>query len=118
MDFIDTYKDVFGTRKFISMKKLTPGKIIQFTYDNEQKYALVLNPGWNGKMHALSLKSLTRESLSRLLKEIDLQTLTADSLYDTYKISEFTETRPYRTYTLEKISALREIYLKPKESED
>jgi hypothetical protein len=112
MDFIDSYRDIFGIRKFASLKKLAPGSVVQFTYDREQKYALVLNPEWEGKMHALSLKYLSRDSLVRLFVEIKELNDTAEALYERYKISEYAESRPYRTYTISKISALREIYLK------
>lgn len=112
MDFIDDYKEIFGIRQFVSKRSLSPGTVVQFTYDNEQKYALILNPEWEGKMHALSLRFLSRESLIRLLKEIKELGDTAEALYDRYKVSEYAESRPYRTYTIGKISALREIYLK------
>ena len=116
MDFIDSYKDVFGTRRFTSFQKLRPGAIVQFTYDNEQKHAVVLNPDWQGKMHALSLKSLSETNLRTLLKEVS-EEQTSDAVYSKYKTSTYTETRPYRTYTISKIKSLREIYLKPSNKE-
>ena len=39
---IEEIKKSLGVRTFISRKNLTPGKVIQFTYDGEQKYALVV----------------------------------------------------------------------------
>lgn len=110
---VEVYRDLFGTRRFTSYGKLTTGKVVQFTYDNEQKYALVLDPEWEGKLHALSLKSLSPDSLETLLK--DLKNITSrEDVYARYKSSQYTETRPYRTYTISKISSLREIYLKEK----
>jgi len=110
---IDAYKDVFGVRRFTTTEKLRAGSVVQFTYDNEQKYALVLDPEWEGKMHALSLKSFSRNSLEEFLESIK-NINTREELYNTYKNSQYTDTRPYRTYTIDKMKALREIYLKPK----
>lgn len=110
---VEAYKDLFGTRRFTSYGKLSTGKVVQFTYDSEQKYAVVLDPDWEGKMHALSLKSLSPDSLKTLLN--DLKDMTSrEEVYANYKSSQYTETRPYRTYVISKISSLREIYLKEK----
>lgn len=116
MDYIDSYKDLFGTRRFVSRQKLRAGAVVQFTYDAEQKYALVLNPEWNGKMHALSLKSLSPEQLRMLLGELK-NLSTEQEVYEKYKASTYTESRPYRTYTIAKISTLREVFLKTKDED-
>jgi hypothetical protein len=108
---IDMYKNLFGTRKFTSIAKLTPGTVVQFTYDGEQKYAVVLDPEWQKKMHALSLRNLSVEQLQNLLGEIKDIT-SRDELYAKYKSSQYTELRSYRTYSIEKVKTLREIYLK------
>lgn len=112
MDYIDSYKDVFGTRRFTSFGNLKPGSIVQFTYDTEQKYAMVLDPDWEGKMHALSLRGLSVNNLQDLLKEVSKEN-SSEAIYSKYKSSTYAETRPYRTYTISKIKYLREIYLKP-----
>lgn len=117
MDFIDSYKELFGIRQFTSRGKLTPGTVIQFTYDGEQKYALVLDPEWEGKIHALSLKTLSPDGLQNLLKELK-GSRSRDEVYSKYKRSQYTESRPYRTYIVKKISALREIYLKETKSKE
>lgn len=111
MDFIDSYKELFGVRRFAARVNLKPGTVVQFTYDGEQKYAMILNPVWEGKMHALSLKSLSPDGLKNLLKELSEED-NADAIYSKYKTSSYTENRPYRTYTLDKVRSLREIYLK------
>jgi len=115
MDFIDSYKELFGVRRFAARAKLKPGTVVQFTYDNEQKYAMILNPEWEGKLHALSLKSLSPDGLKNLLRELSEED-NADAIYAKYKTSAYTETRPYRTYTLDKVRSLREIYLKTSRS--
>lgn len=105
-----SYKEILGVRKFTSVGNLKPGSIVQFTYNDDQKYALVLNPQFNGKMHALSLKGLSSEDLKQLLREIP-EIASPDTLYEQYKNSGYTVGRPYRTYTVSKIKTLREIYL-------
>jgi len=103
--------NIFGIRKFISINKLSTGKVIQFTYDGEQKYAVVLNPSWEGKMHAISLKNISDVMLRNLLEELSKE-MDQVELYKKYKSSPYTETRPYRTYSINKIRYLREIFLK------
>lgn len=114
MELDPSYKDIFGIRKFTSVSSLKPGSVVQFTYNNEQKYALVMNPRFNNKMHALSLSGLSAIDVKKLLQEIPKIT-SADELYQTYKNSAYTVGRPYRTYTIDKIKTLREIYLKEDE---
>lgn len=111
MELDPSYKDILGIRKFTSANDLKPGSVVQFTYDNEQKYALVLNPKWEGKMHGLSLMELSPTKVKKLLADIR-ELSSVDAIYETYKNSEYTMDRPYRTYTINKIKTLREIYLK------
>lgn len=111
MAFLDDYSNQLGVRRFISQRSLMPGKVVQFTYDGDQKYALVLNPEWEGKMHALSLQMFTPDSLQEMF---DLTEGETDEriIYDKFKTSNYVEERPYRTYLLSKMTALREVYIK------
>lgn len=117
MELDPSYKEILGVRKFTSVGNLKPGSIVQFTYDNEQKYALVLNPQFDNKMHALSLNAVSSTSITQLLEEVSKIT-NPDALYQTYKNSTYTVGRPYRTYTISKIKSLREIYLRSREVTD
>ena len=108
---IDEIKSTLGIRSFVSRKDLTPGKVIQFTYDGEQKYALVLNPEWEGKLHALSIKDVN------LSKFIEIRKLVGSDndgqlLYSKFRNSSLVADRPYRTYLLSKVSTLREVFVK------
>jgi hypothetical protein len=108
---IDDIKRTLGVRSFVSRKDLTPGKVIQFTYDGEQKYALVLNPGWEGKLHALSLRDINLSDFKDMRKLVgDEQD--GELIYSKFRTSRFVVDRPYRTYLLSKISTLREVYIK------
>lgn len=100
-----------GRRSFTSRRDLVPGKVVQFTYDGEQKTALVLNPEWQGKMHALSLKSINLNDVQEIIEVIKGIT-DSDVMYDALRNSKYVVDRPYRTYLLSKISALREVYIK------
>ena len=108
---IDEIRSTLGVRSFVSKGNLIPGKVIQFTYDSEQKYSLVLNPEWEGKLHALSLRDIN------LSKFIEIRKLVGDDtdgqrLYAKFRNSPLLVDRPYRTYLLSKVSTLREVYIK------
>ena len=108
---IDEIRSTLGIRSFLSKKDLTPGKVIQFTYDGEQKYALVLNPRWEGKLHALSIKDINMSKfieIRKLVGGID----DGQVLYTKFRNSSLLTDRPYRTYLLSKVSTLREVYIK------
>jgi len=108
---IDEIRSTLGVRSFVSRKDLTPGKVVQFTYDGEQKYALVLNPEWEGKLHALSIKDV---NLSKFIEIRKLVGSDSDSqlLYSKFRNSNLVADRPYRTYLLSKVSTLREVFVK------
>lgn len=100
-----------GIRSFISRKDLTPGKVVQFTYNGEQKYALVLNPEWDGKLHGLTLENIDVKKFIQIRNMVGTE-IDSKTLYSKFKNSNLLTDRPYRTYLLSKISTLREIYIK------
>lgn len=108
---IEQIRGVLGIRSFTSEKYLTPGKVIQFTYDGEQKYALVLNPRWDGKLHALSIKDVDINKFVQIRELVGAET-NGDVLYSKFRASTLVADRPYRTYLLSKVSALREVFVK------
>lgn len=108
---IEQIKGVLGIRSFTSEKYLAPGKVVQFTYDGEQKYALVLNPRWEGKLHALSIKDVDISKFIKIRELVGTET-SGEALYAKFRTSNLVADRPYRTYLLSKVSALREVYVK------
>jgi hypothetical protein len=108
---IDEIKSTLGIRSFVSKGDLTSGKVIQFTYDGEQKYALVLNPDWQGTLHALSLKDIDLSKFVQIRKLVGKET-DGELLYSKFRESTFVANRPYRTYLLSKVSTLREVFVK------
>lgn len=108
---IDEIRSTLGIRSFVSRRDLTPGKVIQFTYDGEQKYALVLNPEWEGKLHALSIKDVNISKFIEIRKLVGKDT-DSQLLYNKFRNSSLLMDRPYRTYLLSKVSTLREVFIK------
>lgn len=108
---IDEIRSTLGIRSFVSRKDLTPGKVIQFTYDGEQKYALVLNPEWEGKLHALSIKDVNLSKFIQIRQLVGSDT-DGQLLYSKFRNSNLVADRPYRTYLLSKVSTLREVFVK------
>ena len=109
---IEDIKGTLGIRSFTSVRKLEPGVVIQFTYEGEQKYALVLNPRWQGKLHGLSLQDVDINKFIRIRQLVGEET-NGEALYSKFRASTLVTDRPYRTYLLSKVSALREVYVKP-----
>jgi hypothetical protein len=105
---IEDIKGTLGIRSFTSVGR---GKVIQFTYDGQQKYALVLNPEWQGKLHALSLKDINAGEFIEIRKLVGSDT-DGQILYSRFRNSSLVDDRPYRTYLLSKVSALREVFIK------
>ena len=108
---IEGIRGTLGIRSFTSIRDLEPGNVIQFTYEGEQKYALVLNPRWQGKLHALSLQDVDINKFIRIRQLVGEET-NGEALYSKFKTSNLVADRPYRTYLLSKVSALREVYVK------
>ena len=108
---IENIKGTLGVRSFVSRNSLLPGKVVQFTYDGEQKYALVLNPEWEGKLHAISLENINISKFIQIRSLVGEET-DGEILYSKFRNSILVADRPYRTYLLSKVSALREVYVK------
>jgi len=108
---IENIGGTLGVRSFVSRRNLSAGKVIQFTYDGEQKYALVLNPEWQGKLHDLSLRDIDISKIVRIRQLVGEET-DGETLYSKFRTSTLVADRPYRTYLLSKVSALREVYVK------
>ena len=87
---------------------LEKGDIIQFQYKGEKRIVFVMNPDWDGKLHAICLKYIPRREF--------LMVVNADpSLNETQLYEHYSGLRPlqrldaYRTYKLADIKALYSI---------
>lgn len=99
-----------GTGKFVSVDKLSAGDIIDFRYDGLRKVALVLNPNWEDKLHALKVAKFSDRELTELLQQIG-EEKDPEKLYEQFKYSSYVAERPYRTYVLKRISLVRKVFL-------
>lgn len=68
MRFLTAESKKFGVRR---PKDKEAGMVVQFTYDNETKYALIVDPEWEGKMHAIKLEINNQKDLENLLTDLD-----------------------------------------------
>lgn len=109
MRFLDTNTKKFGLRRPPAGKEV--GMVVKFLYENEPKYALILDPEWDGKMHAIKLEITTQKDLENLLTDLDRYD-DYDALVAKYQQARYVPERPYRTYLTKKVRNLQEIYLK------
>lgn len=107
MNLVEQYPNIFGLR---TPRKKT-GSVVSFLYENEQRYAIVLDPYHKGKMHALNLELKSDSELKDLLNTLD-KTDNYDALYNKYFDSKYTMDRAYRTFLTNKVTNLQEVYLK------
>jgi hypothetical protein len=110
MRYIDSNPETYIVEPVASISEVEVGSVVEFIYDGKQKHAIVLNPEWNGKLHALRLRNIATQTLQQLLRLIgdnnDEKKILAE-----YKESRYVKDRPYRTYTIDKISNIRKVYL-------
>lgn len=123
-------------RRFIGVSNVTSGMIVQFNYtklngDSNQYVVLVVDPyrknerAREHQLHGYDVKDMSDEELitfattfsSRIQidpverrKELvgDLNTQDA---YETFRSSQFSQGRPYRTFNLSKITQMRQILI-------
>ena len=90
-------------------RNVRKGDIINFLYDNKDRWVLVLQPNWKGKMHALTIDALTRNLLVRISSQAFTQS--PPVFYKTYlsqnKIIKDAES--YRTFEVRKIQSLKRV---------
>lgn len=103
--------------KGVKIKELDTGDVIIFSYDDGLKVARVLNPEWEGKLHALKLPdNFTNVDLFSSDSDI-VKAMKKDVLSRT-KASELIRRygdpmleRSYRTYSIKKIKNLQKVLI-------
>lgn len=113
MRYIDTNPEIFYVETVSSIREVEVGSVVQFMYDGKQKVIIVLNPEWDGKLHALRLRQIQIQTMQRLLDNIQLDK-DEKQVLNKYKNSSYVKDRPYRTYMIDKISVVRKVELAPK----
>lgn len=123
-------------RRFIGVSNVTSGMIVQFNYtklngDSNQYVVLVVDPYRKNErareyqLHGYDVKDMSDEELitfattfrSRI--EIDpierrkelVGDLNTQEAYETFRSSQFSQGRPYRTFNLSKITQMRQILI-------
>jgi hypothetical protein len=109
MRFLNESSKKFGIRRPSAGKDV--GMVVQFLYESETKYALIADPDWDGKMHAIKLEITNQKDLEELLTDLDRYD-DYDAIVAKYTRKSYVPDRPYRTYLVDKVRNLKEIYLK------
>lgn len=114
--YLQEHKPHFGTARFVSINKLASGDVISFMYEGEQRWVMVLDPDYNGKLHGLTLGLLPRNTL--IEKVIDPMYDHGEP-YELYYKALFKVAAGwdvYRTFNIPKIRQIRRMayYVQPK----
>lgn len=112
-------RERFDIQTSTSPAGLATGQVVQFLYGAETKNVLVLVGDWKGKLHGLALtEGMADATLENLLEELENSTADAIGLRTQYESSKYTITKPYRTYSPEKISQVKTVRLSNKKKKD
>ncbi len=116
LKYLHEHKPHFGTAYFVRFSDLGAGDVISFLYDGEMRWALVLDPDYQKKMHALTMGLLPRQTLIEKVIDPMYDHGEPYSLYyrSLFKVAKGWDV--YRTYDINKISQIRRMgyYLKSK----
>ena len=125
---------ILSERRFISLKNVRPGMIVQFRYtklsgEADNYVILVIDPDRTNEhargpqLHGYDIRDMTDEELfnflANLRKTIRLdpefrnqsivEDIDSDDAYEAYMSSRYKDTRKYRTFNLNAISQLRQV---------
>ena len=114
-NFIPQYLPILGQRLYISPKDLTQGMVIQFGYESKhtvksrkgykQRYAVVFNANYDGKMHCVVLDMLPPSDLEQIMESLFRNPRgTAREIYYAYKAQRHIyDKRAYRQMFFKKL---------------
>lgn len=114
----------------ISLSQVRPGQVLEITYTDERgnsetSLILVIDPNSAsgssrpGKLHAIKLTNLSESDMEILISNIrsvtgkrrNIDEADKVEMYASFKDTPYGVTRPYRTYTREKITSIKRITL-------
>lgn len=123
-------------RRFIGVSNVTSGMIVQFNYtklngDNSQYIVLVVDPyrkndhAKEHQLHGYDVKEMSDEELVTFAAEFKTRLnidpdnrrkelvgdLNTQEAYETFRSSQFSQGRPYRTFNLSKITQMRQVLI-------
>ena len=123
-------------RRFIGISSVTSGMIVQFSYtklsgESNQYVVLVVDPSRKNdharepQLHGYTVDELSDDDLlsfattfrTRLNFDLSqrrkalVSDLDTQEAYETFRSSQFSQGRPYRTFNLSKITQLRQVLI-------
>lgn len=111
---------VRNERSMLGVSRLTLGDVIAFVYSAKPRFVMVVHPNWEGKLHGLDLKNISRDVLLQsIVPRLDT-VVDPKIFYDTvYKKDVLYSLDAYRTYNLDKIQTIMKYdYDVPNVSDD
>jgi hypothetical protein len=99
----------FGVAYFVRHSDLSAGDVVTFMYKGKMRWAFVLDPDYEGKMHALTLELTPRSTLINEVIDMMYETPMPADLYDraVYKVASQYDS--YRTYFVKDLQQLRRL---------
>lgn len=110
---LELYSQFIGLKPIDIKRDILPASVLRFVYDGTERFAIVLTPNWMDKMHAIQIKDIGPTKLIQLLEELKSFEMAApDEIQGAFTRTDYTDPRPYRTFKLDKMSQLTQIWLK------
>jgi hypothetical protein len=104
-EFLHEHKAFMTNYVPVAITKVQPGDVIRFVYEGKQKVAMVMNPKWADKLHAISLNAISRNDFKKVIS--DIQFMDEQSVYE--RDIRQNKNHPYRTYFLNKIKHVQRV---------
>jgi hypothetical protein len=110
------HKPHFGAAKYVKRSEISSGDVVSFMYDGEQRWVMVLDPDFEGKLHGLTLGTLPRRTLIDKIIDPMYDHGEPYDLYYKALYKTVAKWDTYRTYNIPKIGQMRRMayYVKPK----
>jgi hypothetical protein len=110
---LELYRDFIELKTIFFKQDILPGTVLQFTYNGKQRYAIIVTPNWLDKMHAIQIKDIGPTKLIQLLEELQpFELADPQDIQGAFTATEYTDDRPYRTFTLDKVTQIKQVVLK------
>jgi hypothetical protein len=110
---LELYRDFIELKPVTIKQDILPASVLRFVYNGKQRFAIVLTSNWLDKMHAIQIKDIGPVKLIQLLEELQgFEMALPEEIQGAFTRIDYTEPRPYRTFTLNKISQIDHVILK------
>jgi hypothetical protein len=110
---LELYRDFIELKPVTIKQDILPASVLRFVYNGRERFAIVLTSNWLDKMHAIQIKDIGPVKLIQLLEELQgFEMALPEEIQGAFTRIDYTEPRPYRTFTLNKMSQLTQVWLK------